>query len=172
MAFLTQENMNELRKIRATKRMDAFLATNEFEIEEELTQQVARIRAEWTFRFQQLCDAVTPARKAEVSLDGIISFDFGQCGDVLVPRCDWACDHRETYRDASIGFFIGSYTRGISRYAIWKSRGFLDELARRLELPEGAYLKVVSEEILEMRHFKEEDGIKQYSNKLVLVVRL
>jgi len=181
MVLLSTCDIDRLKLVNKEKKeADMFWNKYAYEIETELVVSYNVLRKCKSTIIDHLKENVNPVlNETYCDVLSVLSYDFSNVGGENAVYTTTPDGKEITYgAHASISSW-GAYRydrdggRAVSRYDIWtKSKNFMKRLGERLQLPEGAYLTIVSEQLTEQCLFCDPTTILEYNNRLRLVVSL
>lgn len=181
MEFFNSFDIVEIQQARFDKLNEEFKQKYADDIAHQLKWTAAHIRSKREKIMEDLKKSVTTSSRVETPVLTIKSFNFSKLGFTkghtrMETEDNDGRSYETTYVDyaaikSPLAYVIGEDHEYVSRWRIWKSKGFTEKLAQELDLPPTAYFKVVSWPANE-KLFTGCGDVQEYDVDLVLGMRL
>lgn len=165
--MISESDLDELAFLHRRKCREHFVRVHANDIENELDAISEHIQASRDTILQILQSHTSHLRTTEAIILSTHSFDFSKVGPLDTYRA--GVSYRQYARERVN--YTCSDNDWLSKFAVWKSEGFLEKLSARLDLPPSVYFTIRSIPQIFNCVFAEEDNVREFVNELVLVVR-
>ena len=172
MALFNSYDISELKAVYSVKKGEEFVKTFSDGILEETEYLTSFIRRSKALIFEQVKSNISTNKSVKIELYSIRSFNFSKVGGFSAnsPSECYKSYNEYAYDYCPTSFLYNpNYT--INRFNLWRSKDFLINLAKKLELPDTMYFIIQSKIVEDDNRLFKNDNITEYISSLVLVLR-